>query len=86
MVNQVMAKLPLKLAEIAAEIKISGKPPSAFITTRHADGSRLCMIGGAAIRLTDNEYFAVLKAVQPAAASDPAQQAKWNLHRRAERD
>lgn len=86
MVNPIMAKLPFKLAAIVAEIKISGKNASAFITVKHADGSRLCMIGGTPIRLSDNEYYAVLKALQPATGTSPDQIRTWNLQRRAGRE
>ena len=81
MVNLEMSKLPFKLAAIVAEIKISGKPPSAFFTVKAVDGSRLCHIGGQGIRVTDNQFYQILKALQPAV--DSGQVRTWNLQRRA---
>ena len=81
MVNPIMAKLSFKLAAIVAEIKISGKAPSAFFTVKAVDESRLCHIGGQNIRVTDNQFYQILKALQPAV--DSGQVRTWNLQRRA---
>ena len=75
-----------KLDTIAAEIKASGKPPSAFFTVKAVDGSRLCHIGGQGVRVSEAEYFQILRAVQPANASDPEQLTIWKLQRRAGQD
>lgn len=73
-----------KLDAIVAAIKLSGKNASAFFTVKNAEGTRLCHIDGDSIRVTDNEFYAVLKALQMPA--DPETQARWKLQRRAIRD
>lgn len=82
-VSAPVAVMAPKLDDIAAAIRASGKPPSAFFTVRGADGSRLCHIGGQGIRVSEAAYLQILSALQPATGTSPEQIRIWNLQRRA---